>query len=374
MSSLHRKFRSPFWFCRYRDACGLWRSRSTKLTDREEAKKFCLGLQTAQNALGKENPAAEQLRRIVDDTMRSITGEGLAAATVRGWLTEWLALKEGTAADQTLERYRQAAKHFLAFLGQQADDPLEAITQKDIIAFRNHLRGQGKAVPTINLMLSIVAIPFRQAAAQGVITRSPLAAIPRLIERGVRRRQPFTVEDVRKLLTAAEGDWVGAILAGYSTGARLTDLANLRWSDVDLENGVIAFVQAKTQREAVVGLHPDFEQWLREQKITGGPIFPSLARRRTGGSHGLSAQFREIMQRAGIESETIRTKQGQGQTVRSHSFHSFRHGAASHVFTGKVVEESVKRVTGHGRGQAHRHYLHVDLTAVRAATSMIPRI
>ena len=80
------------------------------------------------------------------------------------------------------------------------------------------------------------------------------------------------------------------------------------------------------------------------------------------------------MRKAGIESIVIRETQGLGRSVQDKSFHSLRHGAASHVFAGKVIEETVKRVTGHGRGESHRHYLHVDLAAVRAATSLIPRL
>ena len=41
---------------------------------------------------------------------------------------------------------------------------------------------------------------------------------------------------------------------------------------------MIAFTQAKTQTQAVVGLHPDLKEWLKAQKDNSmkGPIFPSL--------------------------------------------------------------------------------------------------
>jgi integrase len=40
-------------------------------------------------------------------------------------------------------------------------------------------------------------------------------------------------------MKAAEGDWRGAILFGYFTGARLGDIANMRWSAIDLDKGLI---------------------------------------------------------------------------------------------------------------------------------------
>jgi integrase len=65
------------------------------------------------------------------------------------------------------------------------------------------------------------------------------------------------------------------------------------------------------------------------------------------------------MERAGIESETIRTKKGMGRNVFALSFHSLRHTAASHVFKAKVVEQAQKDITGHSRGATLRRYTHV---------------
>jgi integrase len=316
-----------------------------------------------------------QLRNIINQTMVKVTGQDVAMPTVREWLQQWLDGKEGANASNTLTRYRQAVADFLAFLGQRADGRLESVRQRDVIEFRKHLREQGKSPVTINLVISrIVAAPFRQAFNQGLIRHNPMAGIPRLSERGGERKQTFTVEHVRKLLAAAEGEWKGAILAGHTTGARLGDVVNLRWENIDFDNGVLSFVQRKTQTEVVIGLHPDFEAYLKGLQAHEGPMFPSLAGRPISGRNGLSADFVRIMEKAGIESAKIREKCGKGRSVRALSFHSFRHGAASHVFKGKLIEQAQKHVTGHSRGDTLKRYTHVDLEAVRAASSLIPRI
>ena len=85
-------------------------------------------------------------------------------------------------------------------------------------------------------------------------------------------------------------------------------------------------------------------------------------------------EFARIMVKAGIESATIRERQGKGRRVHALTFHSFRHSAASAIFKSKVIEEAQKRVTGHSRGQTLKQYTHVDLEAVKQATSMIPRL
>lgn len=382
MPSIHRRFKSPFWQCEYRSADGRWLKRSTKLTDRQDALKWCLALADAQDKIGRGCASEAQLRSIISDTMEKITGTGLASPTLREWLQQWLAGKAGANSRNTLIRYRQAVEDFLNFMGQKALGRLESVQQRDIIDFRTFLREQGKSPVTINLIVAkIVAAPFRQAFAQGLIRHNPVAGLPRLSEKGRKRKQAFTVEQVQKLLATAQGEWKGAILAGYTTGMRLGDVVNLSWENIDFDNGVIAFYQGKTQSESdddatVIGLHPDFEAHLKGIKVRAlmGPIFPGLADRQSSGRSGLSMEFARIMAKAGIKSATIREKQGMGRRVHALSFHSFRHSAATAIFKSKVIEEVQKRVTGHSRGQTLKHYTHVDLEAVKQAASMIPRL
>ena len=338
---------------------------------------WCQALQDAQDKIGRGSASEAQLRAIIGETMARITGQDITAPTVREWFTQWLDGRQGANAPATLLKYSGAVAAFLEFLGAKADGRLESVSQRDVIDFRNSLYEQGKAPNTVNQFVSnVVAAPFRSAFQQGMILHNPVAGLRKLADRGKKRKQAFTVEDVRALLAAADDDWKGAILAGYTTGMRLSDVANLLWENIDFEADVIAFDQAKTQSHTIVGLHPDFRVWLetRTPKALRGPIFPSLFGCKTSGLCGLSKRFSIILKKAGVESQVIRERKGMGRSVHAKTFHSFRHSAASNVFTGKVVEESVKRVTGHGRGQSHKHYLHVDLQAIRAASSLIPRI
>ena len=56
------------------------------------------------------------------------------------------------------------------------------------------------------------------------------------------------------------------------------------------------------------------------------------------------------------------------------SFHSFRHSAASNVFNQAALRDIARRVTAHAAGGAVSRYLHTDLEAIRAATSLIPKL
>lgn len=386
MASIHKRAKSPYWVCLYHSADGRWLKRSTKLRDKGKAQDWCLSLQAAQDSIYRGSASEAQLREVISQTMARIEGRDMRMPTVREWFQQWLDAKEGANVENTLKRYRQAVKDFLAYLGDKSDGRLESVTQRDVIDFRASQRAEGKSDSTINLAIAkIVAAPFRQAFSQGLMRHNPTAGLPSLTKgkkkrNEKKRKQPFTRDQVKKLVAKAQGDWKGAIICGYTTGMRLGDVVSLDWSQLDFENTVIAFHQSKTQSAdddaTVIGLHPDFATWLQSQKIRpmAGPVFPTLANRGSSGRSGLSAEFAAIMKSAGIESAAIREKNGKGRTVHALSFHSFRHNAVSAVFKAKVIEAAQKAVTGHARGQTLKIYTHVDLEAVKAASSMIPRL
>jgi integrase len=176
----------------------------------------------------------------------------------------------------------------------------------------------------------------------------------------------------------ANRDWSGAILLAYGTGGRLQDIANLKWTALDVESGIVTLTERKTGRKAVVGLHPDFLDWITMQVVPHAPgsfVFPTLANRTGAGRNGLSKAFEAIMQKAGIESCVIRQgNSGKGRSLRALSFHSFRHGAASSVFNGAALEEITRRVTNHATNGVVARYVHIDLDLIKEATKLIPRL
>jgi integrase len=167
-------------------------------------------------------------------------------------------------------------------------------------------------------------------------------------------------------------------LFAWGSGARLGDVANLRWSSLDIANGLVTFREQKTGATAVIGLHPDFADWLTTRpapEAIDAPVFPTLAGHPINSTTGLSAQFVQIMARAGIETRLLRQgNSGKGRSVRALSFHSLRHSAASNVFNSEAIRETVRRVTNHAAGGSLDNYLHQDVEAIKAAVRLIPRL
>jgi integrase len=187
-------------------------------------------------------------------------------------------------------------------------------------------------------------------------------------------RSAFTAQQVADLVKAAEGDWKGAILLAYYTGARLGDVANMRWSAVDLERQLVSFTPTKTKKPVTIPLHPGLEQQLLKSPGIGkASLFPTLAGVGTGGKHGLSRQFAGIMSRAGIEGKITRHTE-KGRANRSLSFHCLRHSFNSAMANAGVSQEIRQKLTGHASADMNKIYTHHELEPLRAAIAMLPSV
>jgi len=80
------------------------------------------------------------------------------------------------------------------------------------------------------------------------------------------------------------------------------------------------------------------------------------------------------MDRAGVEGQVLKRAKGRGRSVRSLSFHSFRHTAASSIFNSEALKEAARRVTNHARGGVIDRYLHADVEARKAAANVNPKL
>src|SRR4029453_5281660 len=313
MASLWKREKSPYWVCFYTSATGQRLKKSTKQVDRKKAWEVCLAIERAEN-LAKNGTLTEQAaKKIIGEILERTTGEPLHNYKVRDWLAHWLDMKEQVRAGKTMDRYRQVIRDFASSLGSRANLALSHITPKDILAYRNSITKTGKAARTANLSVKVVSAAFNAAFRQHIIKRNPPTALESLPV-NAEEKGTFTPAQVSKLARSADGDWRGAILLGYYTGARLSDVANMRWSAVDWQNKIIRFTPSKTKKAVALPLHPQLERGLlKNAGIGNAPMFPRLAGRGTGGKHGLSGRFNAIMEKAGVEGK--RKKANGGRTL-----------------------------------------------------------
>ena len=383
--------RSPFWICCYTSATGQRLKKSTKVSirpfqgekrkdgspktgadKRAEAWEVCLSIERAENHARNGTLTEQQARKIIGEIVERTTGEPLRNYKVDDWLNHWLDMKERVLASTTMRRYRQTIRDFVACLGSRANLGLAHLSPKDVLTYRDSIIKAGNSSRTANLSMDVVGAALNGALRQGYIQTNPATAVESLSV-NVEGRETFTPAQVAKLVRSATGDWPGAILFGYYTGARIGDVADMRWDAIDWRDKVIRFTPSKTKKLVTIPLHPALErELLKTAGIGKTPIFPSLAGKTAAGKCGLSGRFAAVMKRAGIEGKRINS--GRVRKFSSLTFHSLRHSFNSAMANAGISQEIRQKLTGHASAEMNKIYTHHELEPLRAAVATIPSI
>lgn len=380
MASIHKdpRGKSPFWYCAYTLPNGKRRFKSTKQTERQKALEFCQGLGRAARESKSGNMTESRARDLISEIVEHALGEPLKFYTAEEWLRDWLKGKQVAKAQGTFIKYQRSIESFLDSLGERAKRNLNQITPRDIQRFRDAQIEEGKHPNTCNFAVKHLRMPFNVARRQGLITHNPAEAVEMLTVKGESSKRPFDLEQVTALLKAAEGDWRGAIMVAFYTGARLADVGNMRWSSVDVENQLISFRPGKTDKPLVVPMHDALHSFLLALPAPDSGkafLFPLLAGKRVGGKSGLSMAFRRIMEKAKVAGEVARERKGKsGRTINTLSFHSLRHSFNSAMANAGVAEELRMKLSGHTTRDIHAHYTHHQLESLRVAIGALPKM
>ena len=367
--------RSPYWICSYRAADGRWLKKSTKQTDKKNAMEVCLTLERAENAAKSGMLTEQRAKKLIGDVLERCTGEKIGRYSIKEWLEHWLELKAKVRADATMARYKQVVKDFVESLGSRADLPLTHLSSKDVLSYRDGLLANRRLAQTANHSVKIVSAALNTALRQQHIVRNPALAVEH-VKAQIAVKGTFTLDQVRKLVAAATDDWKGAILLGFYTGTRISDVAKMRWESIDLQNKLIRFTPSKTGRPLEIPLHRELErELLKRPGIGKAYVFPSLAKvKGTGGRYGLSGQFAAIMKQAGINPGVIKQRDDGARAVSSLSFHSLRHTFASELANHSVNEETRMKLTGHTTRDTHAGYTHFEQALLRTAIDVLPNV
>ena len=240
--------------------------------------------------------------------------------------------------------------------------------------FRNAFTDKGCAANSIRMEIKTLRAVFAQAVREGLIATNPAAAVE-LDEAAGAEKEAFTEGEIIAMLRVAPPDWKTAILlAGYA-GLRLSDAVNLGWQAVNFDAGVLKFKPQKTAKKGrvlTVPMHPTLAEHL--EAIAGdsvGALCPKLTGRPTGGKTGLSRQFINVMEAAGIDRGADKAEERQARHVSAKSFHSLRHHFNTALLSAGVDEKTRMDLSGHTTASINRKYSHAKVEDLRKAVHKI---
>jgi len=378
--------RSPYWYAVFRDATGRRLKKTTKMTSKSQALRLAHDWQRVADKARRGELTERWMREIISDITASVnSGDGLPTYSIRKWFEHFYKIKAKASDPATAAKYAQIKREFLAFLGARADLNVLSVTSDDARAFRDEREKTGVSATTLNDSLTILSAYFNGARKAHVISDNPcfgIEPVTDILTPAKRRKQPFTVEQVKALLVAANDDWRGLIKTAFYTGARLENCANLRCQDLDFTANppLVVFPNySKHGDEHKVPLHPNLEDHLLSLPTSDSDdafLFPSLAERRTA---NLSKQFRKLMQKVRIKNwkvrEGVRGKgKGAARDVWALGFHSFRRTNVSILANAGVSEEQRMAITAHATRDVHKGYTHHQLSQLHKAVSVLPSL
>ncbi|MEZ5328037.1 MAG: tyrosine-type recombinase/integrase [Verrucomicrobiales bacterium] len=378
MASIRRKPASKYWHACFYDAQGRRCQRSTGEVNRKAALKIANAFEEA----ARRQHTATQIRRVMNDIVADVLGESLADTTTRQFFDGWIARKKGEVSASTWAFYKRAVT-FIEFLGDDADKPLDAITEKRVLAFRDHLAKE-VAPKTVNHRVKLLRMIFAEAKRDKLIADNPAEGV-RTLRIGDDRnaRRPFTIDELKTVLRSIEGtEWHSMVVIGLYTGQRLGDIATIRWRQINFDSGEIAFTTRKTGRRVLVPMCKPLKDHLLSLPSSDDPDAPvhvyaaQSVENASGRSGTLSREFGQILVEAGIR-EAYKPMEGKTDKRRVQhglTFHSLRHTAVSMMKNAGISPAIVQDLVGHESAEISAHYTHVESEAKRTAVDSLPDV
>src|SRR5215471_3391474 len=271
---------------------------------------------------------------------------GKAAPTVKDLFDRYIAdhvkrlRKEGTAREY--EGVFQ--KHLSAPLGHRK---VAEITQADI----EKLQGELQRKPSIaNLCLAVLSAMFGKSEAWGWRPQhsNPCRHVERYKTKS--RERVLIADEMARLGPAIASDPDGKLFLVIAlTGARVSEITGLKWSYLDLDNGVARLPDSKTGAKTLVLPEPVVEI-LRDVQRVDEYVFAQRSK------HAIYQTWDRI--RTAAELPNLR-------------IHDLRHNFASWGVNGNLGLPVIGKLLGHSSAQMTAKYGHVVSAAARLAANAI---
>ena len=274
---------------------------------------------------------------------------------VRAFLN-YLRVEKGLSQN-TILAYGRDLRKFEVFAEKQKRT-LKQIGNDDIVDFLTSLYRSGLDSRSVARHLVALRHFFRFAQMEGYILEDPAASIetPKF-----RMRLPthLSTEEVNRLLTQPDmSSAIGVrdramIELLYSTGLRVSELVNLRLSDLQMEAGSLRCI-GKGDKERIVPMGrsavASIEAYLRHarQTLLRGKISPYVFLNRFGGRMGRIGFWKKLAEYGRKAGLRLKLKP-----------HMLRHSFATHLLERVADLRSVQLMLGHADISTTQIYTHV---------------
>ena len=261
-------------------------------------------------------------------------------------------------SQHTVVSYQTDLEQFFAFLASQYDNPpLADISAGFIRSWLAEMRNDDITPKTLNRKISALKSFFKYQVKLGELKQSPMTTI---VAPKVGKRLPSFVaqKDMDTLRQYVEfpDTWKGhtdklLLQVFYATGMRLSELINLKESNIDASNCQLK-VLGKGNKERIIPVSNELIRELADyielkKNTIGEPLFPNFFLNEKG--KPLYAKYVYNVVKANLSQVT---------TLNKKSPHVLRHTFATHLTNNGADLNAVKELLGHSSLAATQVYTH----------------
>lgn len=269
-------------------------------------------------------------------------------------------------SSKSIQISRLYLSRFFAFLNTKNVMSLDTVTIPIVLEFLKSLTSFGK--PTINSIMRTVRYYLKYCHDNGIMHEELFSKLPNPhYNRQSRLPSTYTEDEVRKTLDTIDmGNPCGIrdyaiILLIARLGLRSSDVANLRFSNIDWESDRIRLTQVKTGNPLELPLLSDVGEAIinylknARPKTESDHVFirvqPPYTEFRSG---AVGALVHEHLLRAGIHLEG-----------RKSGSHALRHSLASRLLEHEIPLPVISEILGHVNTQTTMTYLRIDINELK---------
>ena len=261
----------------------------------------------------------------------------------------------------TQRNYIRSVRDFAAYLQRSPDQA----TAEELRQYLVHLTDNGISPTSYNACLPALKFFFETTLDQPEVVRKlrtqPIPTrLPKVLSR----------DEVRRLLEATTSlKYKAAFSVAYGAGLRISEVVNLKVSDIDSQCMRLRVEQGKGKKDRYAQLSPvlldTLRDWWREGKrrrqvLDDGWLFPGQNPVNPLSARQLSRAFKTVAAQAELDPKF--------------SMHSLRHSYATHLLEDKVDIRIIQTLLGHSKIETTTRYTQVANSVLQEVTSPLDRL
>jgi integrase len=284
------------------------------------------------------------------------------ADRLSSFMEEYVRYSTGVHSSATTRTYTSCIRELIAFTG---DVSIKSVDVRIVEKFLSHKKLKVSAYTSRKHYISLKSV-FERAVVWEIIPSNPFKKIkmPRVPETEVAY---FQKEELQSFIsTIADPNFRDLALFAFYSSFRRSEILNLRWCDIDLDQGLIhlrnrlEFI-TKSKRNRSIGINPGLAAILYRRKQFVESEDAWLFSNSRGGQldgDAVSKKFKKYVRSAGVN-----------PALR---LHSLRHSSTSLMLAMGAPSVAVQRHLGHQRLATTEKYSHVSRQLLIETANSLP--